>query len=103
MHYLGNTILSTKESLEDVIGDATDHQTRDQKLQGSSEERVFFHNAMSQRLQNVSYLKLADGDLNNPKARKTSLNRQLVFGENMKIDSSVAKQVKAFCRKGQDG
>ena len=100
IHFLGNAILSTKESLEDIIGDASDHQVRDQKLQGSSEERVFYHNAMSQRLKNVQYLKLADGDLSNSQARKFSINRQLVFGENMRIDGSVAKQVKVLCRKG---
>ena len=94
-------MLSTKESLEDVLGDISDHSTRDQKFQtASSDERVFFSNCFSRRLKNVKYLRLQPGDLANGDARKHTANRLQNFGVEMQVTSHVTKQVKEQCRKG---
>ena len=61
----------------------------------------FFSHCQSHRLTNVKYLELRDGDLANPDARKFSSNRMLVFGEKLEVRGEVAKEVKAYCRRGQ--
>ena len=102
VYLLGSTVLSTKEGQEDLIGDMTDHCSRDQKFQtASSDERLFFQNCLSHRLQNVPYLALQVGDLASHHARKFSTNRLQTFGTEMRIQSEVTVAVKKMCKKGR--
>ena len=99
VYLLGSAVLSTKQ--EDLIGDVTDHCSRDQKFHtASSDERLFFQNCLSHRLQNVPYLALQVGDLASHHARKFSTNRLQTFGTEMRIQSEVTVAVKKMSKKG---
>ncbi|CAE7356003.1 HMCN1 [Symbiodinium sp. CCMP2592] len=67
---LASMPISTKESLEDLIGETGDHVSRDAKKQsGAMPERSFFYNCTSSRLQSVPYLRLGPGEFVSEEAR----------------------------------
>ena len=69
--HIASMPVTTKESLEDLIGEASDHASRDAKKgSGSQPERVFYYNSISNRLQSVPYLSLLPGEFANETARK---------------------------------
>lgn len=78
--YLGTTWATTKHSMEDLIGDAADHTSRDTKKEHSSFERSYFHLANSRRLTTTEFahMRLQRGDLANTKLKST-MNRKEVF------------------------
>ena len=99
--HIANMPVTTKESLEDLIGETSDHASKDAKKgSGSQPERVFYYNSISSRLQSVPYLSLLPGEFVNETARKHSLNRELVFGEHARVTSSLATKAKETCKTG---
>ena len=94
--------ISTKESLEDLIGETGDHVSRDAKKQsGGMPERSFFYNTLSARLKSVPYVLLDRGEFVSEEARRDSALRETVFGEKAKVQSEVAKKVKEACKAGR--
>ena len=101
---LANMPVTTKESLEDVIGETADHVSRDSKKNsGSQPERTFYYNTISGRLKSIPYLRLGSGEFVADSARKSSLNRELVFGERAMPKAEIALKMKASCQEGPDG
>jgi hypothetical protein len=103
LHTLASTLCSTKESLEDLLGDVTDHCTRDQKRQSSnSEERTFFYSSISKRIgqSGYAYLSVDAADLTNKEAYANLGHKEAVFGEAIRRSSEVIKLMKSMCIKG---
>ena len=101
VHRLASTSISTKETLEDVIGDISDSVSRDAKWTSlTSPERVFFNNVHSGRLNSMPFVGLQKGDWNSRGAKETSKSRQEVFGEKVTIVSETGKMMKEFCKTG---
>ena len=78
--HLSTRWLTTKQSMEDLIGSAADRSARDQKKEHQSMERAFFYLANSKRLNTTDFrfLRLEKGDLSNPSV-KASMNRKNTF------------------------
>ena len=94
--------MTTKDVLEDLIGEAKDKATRDQKREtGQTPERTFFYNTRSGRLRNVTQVRLQPGDYLSQDFRSATANREVVFGQKGKIvDASVVGKMKELCRQG---
>ena len=101
-YLLGSTLFTTKDQLEDVIGDVGDHDKRDSKssILGSP-ERLFYNQAMSARPQAAEYLQVNAESFASQNARTYSCNRERVFGEQIRIKSNLVQEVKEMCKKGQ--
>ena len=102
VHRLASSILSTKESLEDILGDLGDRATRDSKTSlNISPERLFMQASLSKRLaRGPEYLRLHQGDYGNERARKFSRQRKLVFGFQAPMKSAVTKSMKTLVARG---
>ena len=99
IYYLGSCLFSTKDQIEDVIGD---HDNRDMKPSSSgSFERMFFYQAISHRPQAGSYMKIDKDDFSSAAARKFSLDREQVFGQQVRTKTSLASHFKELCKRGQ--
>ena len=105
---LADVSISTKAYLEDVLGDLADHR-RESKAGFSSQERLFFQNAMSQRFAGTKFMSLQPGDYLRqqvPVGKRTgglSGNRADVFGEIAWTKSEVGAKMKALCKEGDVG
>ena len=100
---LASTLLSTKESLEDLLGDLGDRASRDSKVAFNvTPERLFMQSTLSSRLQQrePEYLKLLPGDYVNEAGRKHSRQRKLIFGEQAPMRSKVTQDMKALVSRG---
>ena len=78
---MSHRLLTTKQSMEDLIGTIADHTARDQKKAHNSLERVYFHLCNSKRLtshEEYKFLQLQRGDLADPDVKSTA-NRQETF------------------------
>ena len=103
IHRLASNLISTKESLEDVIGILSDRAKRDVKsVLGLSPERLFYQAATCARLdtREPPYIALAQGDFVNETARKFNRNRKLVFGQQAPMTSKVTKEMKQLVAQG---
>ena len=101
---LSGAQISTKETLEDCLGDLTDIYSRDKKG-GSKQmapERVFLHYTMSERL-STQYVQLEEGDFRNAGSRNFGSDRAAVFGEKMKESCSTCKMVADMKKACQEG
>ncbi len=101
---LSGAQISTKETLEDCLGDLTDIYSRERKggNRQMAPERVFLHYTMSERL-STRYVQLEQGDFRNAASRNFGSDRAAVFGENMKVSCSACKLVadmKKTCKEG---
>ena len=93
--------VTTKEALEDLIGEAMDHVSRDsKKSSGAQPERTYYYNCISTRLRSIPYMGLEQGDFVNDIARKHSMNREFVFGERARVKSELAARTKEVCKQG---
>ena len=98
---LAQGMLTTKEVLEDVIGQTKDVASRDQKRSsGQAAERTFFYSSRSGRLTSVRHVKLP-GDFQSLQARAASTNRDAVFGLRPDTSSRLSTEVKQLCKEGQ--
>ena len=72
--------VTTKHSMEDLIGSVSDHTARDQKREHQSMERMFFFLANSRRLNTTDFqfLRFERGDLANDNLKK-GLSRKETF------------------------
>ena len=101
VHRLASTCISTKEGLEDIIGDVSDHVTRDAKWSSQiSPERVLFNNVHSQRLRSMPFCQLQPGDWMSKGAKEGSRSRKEVFGEQVSVTSETSLRMKEFCQAG---
>ena len=98
---LATGMISTKEVLEDRIGQTKDVAARDQKRQsGQTAERTFFYNTRSGRLRSVRHVTLQAGDMQSVQARNASVNRDIVFGMRPDTSSRVSTAMKNLCKEG---
>ena len=105
LRVLSTVLLSTKETLEDCIGDVTDHRSRDSKSPKLRPERLFFYYSVSQRLLRapakfVNPCAQATPDFLNKAARTASRNSELVFGASARVEQEVPKDMKDLTRAG---
>lgn len=101
VHKLASTCISTKESLEDIIGDLGDHIARDSKPSSlTSPERVYFNNANSKRLHSMPFINMKKGDYTNQQAKTFGQNRYVTFGDQVVIGSKLTTEVKKLCGAG---
>ena len=99
-------MLSTKESLEDLLADVGDHMTRDcENPFNVSPERIFMLSTLSRRLKmrEPKYLELQRGDYTSDAARKCSRNRRLTFGEHAAMKSQLVQSMKVLVAQGASG
>ena len=106
VHRLASCLVSTKESLEDIIGTLTDRAQRDTRTPlNLTPERLFFQSSRCARLENREplYTMLRQGDFVNEAARKNGKNRKLIFGIQSPMIGEVTKQMKALVAEGHWG
>lgn len=101
--YLASTLVSTKESLEDLLGDLSSHVQNDVSNPFLvTPERLFFQATISERLDRTehAYLCLKAGDFTNEFSRKHSRNRKHVFGGAAPHSSVAVAEMKILVMKG---
>ena len=94
--------MSTKDVLEDLIGESKDVATRDQKkASGQAPERTFFYNTRSGRIRHLKPLELQKGDYASKTFRSADCHRDAVFCQKNKVPKDgVLADLKEICRRG---
>ena len=102
---LSSVLLSAKETLEDCIGDVTDHRTRDSKTNRIRPERLHSYYSQSERLKRapVTWVDACKGnqpDFLDAGARSFSRASNKVFGFGAPVTQEVPQIMKDLCRAG---
>ena len=102
IHYLGTGLISTKDVLEDCIGEMKDISTRDQKrATGQQPERTFFYGTVSGRIRHLRHVTLNKGDYMSKEFRTASAHRDAVFSQKNPVQKEgVLARLKELCRQG---
>ena len=108
LRVLSSVLPSTKETLENCVGDITDHRNHDSKSGKMRPERMFYFYSSRDRLKRApaDWVNPADANQNdflNAMSRSYSRNSGQIFGVATKVHQKIPADMKLLLKAGHSG